>query len=189
MLLSKPVYQDLKIDPTGSRHLFVFDRSAAQWRSRSDICTHSSFYVMPDSRIMPEQAPDAETNSLCLPFRSETQLLSYLESYLGTETMGLRLYAAGQESFVWDCYRVAQQAGMTRPEIHLAVSGEVSRRVYCVHCQTINHGAKSTLIQCDGCNATLFVRDHFSREHGAYMGFQVDAENPGEIPSAEALSL
>jgi hypothetical protein len=32
------------------------------------------------------------------------------------------------------------------------------------------------------------VRDHFSRRLAAFMGVIVDAEVPGEIPAAEALT-
>jgi hypothetical protein len=33
----------------------------------------------------------------------------------------------------------------------------------------------------------LFVRDHFSRRLGAYMGLMVDAESPGELPEIEEI--
>ena len=40
---------------------------------------------------------------------------------------------------------------------------------------------------CGGCRRSLFVRDHFSRHLGAYMGFQIDAEAPGQVPDAVML--
>jgi hypothetical protein len=31
----------------------------------------------------------------------------------------------------------------------------------------------------------LLVRDHYSRRYGAFMGVNIDAEDPGVVPPAE----
>jgi hypothetical protein len=59
--------------------------------------------------------------------------------------------------------------------------------VRCVHCQTLLDDVTMSLVDCTGCGATLFVRDHFSARLAAFMGVKVDAELPGELPDAEAL--
>ena len=56
-----------------------------------------------------------------------------------------------------------------------------------VHCRTITRGVHTNIVSCSGCGRSLFVRDHFSRRLGAYMGFQIDAEVPGEVPAAEVV--
>lgn len=48
-------------------------------------------------------------------------------------------------------------------------------------------GVTTSIVTCTGCGAPLFVRDHFSRRLAAFMGVQVDAEVPGEVPEAEEL--
>ncbi len=121
-------------------------------------------------------------------FRSASHLLSLLRHRLGAETMGLRLYAVGSEPFVWDVARAAFDAGMGREELQLFACGRPVRRVWCVHCRTINPGVTTTLVACAGCGATLGVRQHFSRAQNAWMGVQCDAEVPGELPMSEELS-
>jgi hypothetical protein len=101
--------------------------------------------------------------------------------------MGLRLYAVGTESFLWDVFNVGQAAGMGRREIHLTHAGSARRRVICVHCGTTMEGVTTSIIPCAGCRAALFVRDHFSRRMAGFQGVQVDAEVPGDIPAAEEL--
>jgi hypothetical protein len=59
--------------------------------------------------------------------------------------------------------------------------------VFCNHCRTITEGVTTNVVACAGCNAALFVRDHFSKRLNAFAGVQVDAEAPGEIPAIEEL--
>ncbi|WP_319381283.1 hypothetical protein [Thiomicrorhabdus sp.] len=42
--------------------------------------------------------------------------------------------------------------------------------------------------ECPGCHRLLLVRDHFSRIHSAYVGVQINAEDPEDIPPTEELS-
>jgi hypothetical protein len=56
-----------------------------------------------------------------------------------------------------------------------------------VHCRTLNDGVTGNVFACAGCGASLFVRDHFSARLAAFMGVQVDAEAPGEVPPIEPL--
>jgi len=67
------------------------------------------------------------------------------------------------------------------------LTGTLARSVYCVHCKAITHNAHTNIQPCSGCGKNLFVRDHFSRRLGAYMGLMVDAEDPGQIPEIEEI--
>ncbi len=158
---SRPIYAPFQFDPSGARHLLVTDQ--------------------------PDPPADLNTNVQTLTARTHTAdaILAFLPPHLATQTTGLRLYAIGSEAFVWDVNAIALAAGMGAGEVHLTRAGPLIRRVYCTHCQTMADDVATTITQCPGCGATLEVRDHFSRHHRAFMGVQVDAEAPGEIPAPE----
>jgi ribosome maturation factor RimP len=44
-----------------------------------------------------------------------------------------------------------------------------------------------TPVICAGCKRPLLVRDHFSRFLGAYVGVQINAEDPTEEPATKEL--
>ena len=111
--------------------------------------------------------------------------LAALESRLQTSVMGLRLYLVGPEDAIWQAAGIATRHGMSSAEMRLFQTGTKARPVFCVHCRAMTRGVRTNLVDCSGCGRTLFVRDHFSRRLGAYMGFQVDAEAPGLKPPVE----
>ena len=127
------------------------------------------------SKLDPAALPNAE-------------LLPQLSVRLTQATVGLRLYALGSEAFIWDAYNIAMAAGMDKTEVFTHQAGPFVRRVYCTHCRTMIEDVAVNNIPCPACGAHLFVRDHFSRRLAAFMGVIVDAEVPGEIPEAEALT-
>lgn len=111
--------------------------------------------------------------------------LEALESMLQSADMGLRLYLVGCEDAIWQAAGIAARYGMSSAEIRLFQTGTKARPVFCVHCRAMTRGVRTNLVDCSGCGRTLFVRDHFSRRLGAYMGFQIDAEEPGVKPPVE----
>ncbi|WP_420384378.1 dimethylamine monooxygenase subunit DmmA family protein [Novosphingobium sp.] len=185
---NRPRYAPIAPDSSARAHLLVADQTAiaatvftagiglADFPERWSIVAHA--------HALPEPLPGAGHKH----FRSAAHLLAMLRHRLATETMGLRLYVTGCEPFVWDVANLAREAGMGRDEMQLYATGASVRRVSCVHCRHINPDVTATLVTCAGCGATLGVRDHFSRAHNAWMGVQVDAEAPGELPVAEDLS-
>ena len=178
MILSRPTYQALQLDPAGRAHLLVCDRMTAPPLEGAVI---ERWLVSGDSRA-------AQNPGQSVVFRATPQLLARLQHRLASETIGLRLYAAGEEAFLWDVAGLAEAAGMSREEVALTQLGGVSRRVQCVHCGTMMERVNTSIISCSGCHATLLVRDHFSKRLGAFMGVQADAEVAGEHDAAEALS-
>jgi dimethylamine monooxygenase subunit C len=180
---SRPVYDRLRIDHSGLRHLFVADKPSFPVEALAfEVQDLEVWTVAPPASegVSPISADERRRS-----FRSVQGLLQRLTHRLKDERMGFRLYAAGKESFLWDVYGTAQQAGLGKQEVFLAHHGSMKRRVMCVHCRTFNEGVTSTIAQCEGCGAQLFVRDHFSRRLSAYMGVKVDAELPGDVPPAE----
>jgi dimethylamine monooxygenase subunit C len=183
---SRPVYRPLALDPSGRRHLLVTDGPAfpkdafdgdgpEAFTTRWTVSGTSTAIPAPDVA-----APDAA-------FRSSQHLFIALRRRLAEEHMGLRLYAAGTEPFIWEVYGLASGAGLQRDELFLYACGSAARRVFCNHCRTITGGVTTNIATCAGCGAKLFVRDHFSRRLNAFAGVQVDAEAPGDSPPLEEI--
>jgi hypothetical protein len=177
MIPSRPVYAPLQLDPFGLRHLLVCDRGEAP---DLDGATVERWTVSNDSRSAQGEGPH-------IVFRAAPQLLERLTYRLAEERVGLRLYAAGDEAFLWDVAALAEAAGMSAEEYALTRLGGASRRVHCIHCSTMIENVATTIATCPGCAAPLLVRDHFSKRLRAFMGVQIDAEAPGEHDAPEAL--
>jgi hypothetical protein len=158
---SRPRYEPLHLDPAGRRHLVVTDQPA-----------------LPDGAFA---APPVGAE-----IWTEAQL-SNLTDRLAIETTGFRLYAVGTEPFIWDVAAVARAAGMVRGEFFLFHAGSLRRRVYCSHCKAMTDDVTTSIVRCAGCDAHLFVRDHFSARLAAFMGVQIDAEDHGAVPAGERL--
>ncbi len=175
-MFSRPVYGPMLFDPTGRRHLLVCDRGAGF----AIAGVTEQWTVSGNSR-------SAQDGGTAIAFRAVPQLLTRLAYRLAEERVGLRLYAAGSEAFLWDVVALAEDAGMTRQEYTLCQLGPPSRRVHCIHCGTEMDGVTTTIARCTGCGAALLVRDHFSKRLRAFMGVQIDAEAAGEHDPPEAL--
>jgi len=186
---SRPRYARLPWDESGARHLLVTDLAAVPPDTLAegfDLAAVPVWSVIARSDLPPDPSA-ADRHPHSQQFRSAAQLLARLRVTLAQETMGLRLYVVGSETFLWDVAALGREAGLGTQEIRLAQAGNARRRVICTHCKTTIAEVTTNLVTCPGCGASLFVRDHFSRIHGAFMGVQVDAEIPGERPTAEEL--
>jgi hypothetical protein len=177
----------LAIDPVGRSHLVVADHVFAPDPAFcSTLPTGASVEIwsaIGDSRVSQDPLSDSTTTSRS--FRSAAQLIDAIEHRLSRERVGFRLYAVGLETFVWDVAKLARAMGLDKDEYHLTHAGSERRRVYCIHCRAFTENVATNIVACSGCGAHLLVRDHFSRRLAAFMGVQVDAETPGELPSVE----
>jgi len=118
---------------------------------------------------------------------SEQAALAALKEQLPDCLMGTQFYVAGSEAFIWSVLEALKQYGVQDRNVAKELSGTLARSVFCVHCKTISKDVHFSIHECDGCSRHLFVRDHFSRRLGAYMGVMVDAEEPGNIPAKEEI--
>ncbi len=108
-----------------------------------------------------------------------------LKRRLDQAHVGVRLYLIGSEAFICRLESLALAAGLLSSEIQAkTLTGEV--RVWCTHCKAVTQTSACNLAECRGCGRQLTVYHHFSKRHGAYMGFQADAELPGQLPEREA---
>lgn len=113
--------------------------------------------------------------------------LAALREQLPDCLMGTQFYVAGSEAFIWAVLDELKVYGVQDRNVEKELSGTLARSVYCVHCKTTDKNVHHSIHQCSGCGRHLFVRDHFSRRLGAYMGVMVDAEEPGNVPAAEEI--
>ena len=151
---SRPVYQPLAPDKSGTRHLVVCERDAP-----ADLAVRFAGL-----------APDVLTQEA--GFRT-------LSAVLETACMGLRLYLVGSEAFVWQARQVAEAYGLGEGEILLAGDSSGPRRAQCVHCKTFANAVTTPTYICAGCGLRLLVRDHFSRRLAAFQAVAVRAESRG----------
>lgn len=175
---SRPVYAPFRLDPSGAAHLVVTSLAAPP--AELDDCLNE-VEVWTVAHTGPGIPAPAAGH--LHPFRSRTELLAQLEHKLARAAIGLRLYAIGPEAFIWDAANIATAAGLGRGEIFLHQAGPKLRRVYCTHCRTMIEDVAVDVVPCPVCEASLSVRDHFSRRLAAFMAVKVDAEVPGEIPA------
>jgi predicted RNA-binding Zn-ribbon protein involved in translation (DUF1610 family) len=173
---SRPIYDTLRLDTSGYRHLAVSDHTPFPFEAFETALTGVELWQVCASPV------DGAT-----VFNDEAALFAALEGRLQRESAGFRLYAVGTESFIWDAANIARRAGMTQGEFFVAHTGSLRRRVYCTHCKAMIENVTTNLVSCTGCGATLFVRDHFSRRLAAFMGIQADVEEPGVLPPLETL--
>jgi len=185
---SRPIYRPVGLDASGARHLLVVDQPTVPADGlRTELGAFPEIWtVARDGRQPPSRYMAGEPGGAHV-FRSLAFLFDALKRRLAKETMGFRLYAIGSETFLADVASMGTAAGLSRSEMALAQTGSLSRRIYCVHCQALTEGAVANVITCSGCGASLFVRDHFSVRLAAFMGVQVDAEEPGVLPPIETL--
>lgn len=177
-----PKDDGLTLDPSGRVHLIAASPAddtvtalLAQWRERG-AGTVELLHV----GAAPEGAP-AETTLAA----DGEDLATRMTARLRDARVGIRVYVAGDEGFVRATSAAALAAGVLHDELRTQVTTSAARRVWCSHCREITEGVTTTVTPCAGCGRTLEVFHHFSRRRGAYLGFQADAEAPGELPEPE----
>jgi dimethylamine monooxygenase subunit C len=188
---SQPVYQELEWDRSGTHHiLFVAAEDAAlAHRLLANPPPGNLTLIRLNDSANPDSAwaKALAASARYLEAHALPEMLDLLREALYASRMGTRLYLVGPEDAIWQASQLADSFGMTRDEVRQMQLGTTARPVFCVHCRTTTRGVHTNIVPCSGCGRALFVRDHFSRRLGAYMGFQIDAESPGDIPAAEVI--
>ena len=186
---SKPVYAALVWQQAATRHLVLVEGSAGGlaaiklFQQMHPIQTITVIVVKDKisdvdySVTLKKIVPDD-----LLVFETADEALFALKKMLPSALMGLRIYVAGSEKFMWSITEEVADYGIDDQDIFKELTGTLARSVYCVHCKAITHDARTNIKKCCRCGKMLLVRDHFSRRLGAYMGLMVDAESPGDVP-------
>lgn len=196
---SFPRYASLRFDPSGKRHIFVAQGSGgealirrwpsaliARYERSNDGATPSFEFHYARESSSGKDFADEITELLgerrVQLYPSVEALQEDIRQVLSQATVGVRLYVAGSEIFVWTISAIAREYGINEDEIQRELLGSTVRRVYCAHCKQISEDVTEDVTPCSNCGLTLEVYPHFSRLRRAYLGFKVDAEEPGNIP-------
>jgi hypothetical protein len=189
---SKPVYGALAPCPAGRRHLLVAHGQGGEAIARlhqafgADTSGIEIFYSREsglDVDLSHRLQGLATVQTRCYAHCHELE--SDLERIFASARMGLRLYIAGTERFIWNISKLANAAGIQGDEIQQEHADSHARQVCCVHCNALTYPVTTNIVACSGCGRHLLVRDHFSRRLNAYMGLQINAEVPSELPPVE----
>lgn len=177
-----PKDDGLTLDPSGRVHVVAASPAGeavtallAAWRAARPGTIELLHVGAAPADAPPDTTMAADTEDLT----------ARLAARLGRASVGARVYVAGDEGFVRAASAVALAEGLLPDELRAEVTTSSARRVWCSHCREITEGVTTTLTPCAGCGRTLEVFHHFSRRRGAYLGFQADAEAPGELPEPE----
>lgn len=165
---SRPCYGSVQLQPRARLHLFIYQ---------------------PDAQAQLQPLIESVDPSSCQQFEvAGTALAPALVDALQSAPLASAIYLAGDESFLWDMRNLVRGNGFTERQIAMLQPLNSARRVFCTHCYTLTEGVTHSPMVCSGCQRPLLVRDHFSRLHGAYVGVQINAENPEDLPQEEPLS-
>lgn len=193
---SRPVYAPLKADPQGTQHWFLTSGATEADLARAFEVLGTLGAAPLEIWSIDENLAHAGAGGVCaLPhavarhFDNEGELYGALAEALRGARVGIRLYALGTEPFIWSVRQIAEHGGIAPEAVRVEHSGSLRRRVYCIHCRSLNESVTANVVPCAGCGRQLLVRDHFSRRLAAFMGVQADAEVPGELPPVELAYL
>lgn len=188
---SQPCYPPMEWDRSGRQHILfaadeepVLARRLFEWPPLGSLTVISVQETPEAPSCWRDQPPPGALQRVARRRDAALQQLSDLLEYVH---MGARLYAVGDEEAIWQAARIAERHGMDADCVRRHRVATQARPVFCVHCRTTTPQVLTNVVDCAGCGRALFVRDHFSRRLGAYMGFQVDAEVPGERPVVEEI--
>lgn len=190
-LKSQPCYPPMEWDRSGRQHILfaagedaVLARRLFEWPPLGTL-TVLSVQENPDApSVWRSGLPPGAQQRVA---RRRDAALQQLHDLLEQADMGARLYAVGDEDAIWQALRIGERVGMGTEAMRRHRVATQARPVFCVHCRHTTRDVTTNVADCEGCGRALFVRDHFSRRLGAYMGFQVDAEVPGERPEVEEI--
>lgn len=132
-----------------------------------------------DARLARFEPATTQLRHLALPhYDNLAQLSQALLALLHGGQVGLQLELVGDEVFVWTLHGLAREAGLLSAEIVLNGTPGGGRKLFCVHCATVQTASAAGLQPCAHCGVQLEVRRHFSERLGAYLGVCADADQP-----------
>lgn len=172
---NRPVYPPVNLNKKSAHYLFICEG----YQSIEFEILYSSAEASKKTRLLVsenESATDDETIVV-----RHSALKEKVTQLLAEMPLSTSIYLLGSEAFMWDVHSAATQAGMVAEQIKMFVPVTRQRRLFCTHCHSITEGVTHSPAVCRFCQRNLLVRDHFSRLHSAYVGVQIDAEDPADL--------
>ncbi|MCB5162833.1 dimethylamine monooxygenase subunit DmmA family protein [Marinomonas algarum] len=187
-VVSRPIYDQVKsVVPLSDNNLFICEGSVSEQQQsmylHSECPKKSLVCIISDHQnIQTESAADS-----LVKCQKMGGFIDSLPQKLSFMTLSSRAYLEGSEGFLWRIYRVLLELGMDPQQIIMQPPVTNNRDIFCPHCFTITEGVNKTVSECRQCERLLYVSDHFSKRHGAYFSYQVNAEDPNDIPEIKEL--
>ncbi|MBK9077765.1 MAG: hypothetical protein IPL91_00855 [Hyphomicrobium sp.] len=188
---SRPRYSELELDIKSKRHIVVCDKNGAAAAQRmlrtSNVAAANTTVLVIGPGADKEEAGAFESMGCDVVMASPTieAAMFRLDQVFAKATMGTRIYVAGIEGLIGQTVALAQRYGVKPMSVRQQHCGSLKRRVQCVHCKGVTEDVTTQIVTCAHCGVPLFVRDHFSRRLGAFMGVSADAEEAGVLPPIE----
>jgi hypothetical protein len=183
-ILSRPVYRPVEVDKRSTFHLFIGQAVSVTLSEKSSV------KIIADTPKKLNQLYESCSylkHKIIFIASDVHYMNSELQACLLTAPVNTRVYIDGTESFLWLLAKQLNAFGVAIDQISMIKPENKQRNIYCVHCNSITHAVKASPAHCFYCQRNLFVTDHFSKRHGAYQAYQVNAEEPDEIPIAQEL--
>lgn len=189
---SRPIYPGLKPDPNARINLIVCDRGGAEAVVELFARAGEGF-VKRSTVIIADESGGTENGALLQrlhPAIVEVKAglataVDRLKVILVSESMGLRLYAAGTEPLIGSVVQAGIDNFIDPLSVCTEHRGSLMRRVQCVHCKGMVESVTTNPVKCTHCGLLLFVRDHYSRRMAAFQGVCINAEDPQESPEPQ----
>ncbi len=187
-ILSRPRYGGLAVR-AGSGHLIVADGEGAGAvvdlvaGGNGMLATCHVIYIPGANGV--DRAAELQALGPAQFVRAPTfaAALPRLQKVLADAHMGMQIYATGTEGLMGQVQREVVAAGLPHTALQMEHRGSLARRVQCVHCKGITENVSHDPFRCSHCGLHLFVRDHYSRRIAAFQGVNIDAEDPGSVPT------
>jgi hypothetical protein len=180
---SKPRYQTLVPVPEHPHHLLIADTDGL---SRARIL-HAELQEARTLLLVGMPSDKSGMEAVDQQYATQEALTEQLPGLITGLPAGILCYLFGRESFIWPTITQLQALGLAREQCLAERCGPLVRDVVCTHCKQRICDVGENMVNCDGCGRLLWNYDHFSARLGAYMGFEVNAECPDDIPPKEAL--
>ena len=111
-----------------------------------------------------------------------------LVALLAEAPAATRIYLLGTEKYIWLVGQQLKALGVTEDQMEMLPPLSAERSVFCCHCYQVTDQVFMAPATCAGCGKLLAVTDHFAKAHGAYFGYQINAEDATDIPASVELS-
>lgn len=172
-IVSRPFYSEVEFNASAQTQIFI-----CQGRDANAL--------KGDVQGLYDSCSTAERH-LILAMTS-TQAQEQLAPLLDDVSLSSAVYLAGDETFIWSLNKYLRESGMLAEQIQAFKSSSNARQVFCCHCHSITPDVHTNPAKCGHCERLLTVTDHFSKRNVAFFGYQVNAEDPNDIPQAQELS-
>ncbi|MBR7888231.1 hypothetical protein J9B83_04680 [Marinomonas sp. A79] len=185
---SRPVYAPIIIDSCSDNDVFICENlMSEQMQSlylKSKCPAKTALCITSDDTDI---AVDGVAEKP-IKFQKISDFLGSLPSLVKPMTLRSRVYLEGSEPFMWRLYGMFLAQGMVAEQINMQSPVSNKRSLFCTHCFSVTDDVTTTVAPCSGCGRLLHVSDHFSKRHAAYFCYQVNAEDPNDVPQVQELT-